>query len=365
MSPTNFKRNLYIHIGLPKTGTSAIQKSLSENRDALISKFSLLYPKLGEWVDGSHHGLAFAMGMNPYQKILSEQSQVKMLEKLQEEIDESGCNNILLSSECFHLYNNERFIEFSKAYNVYIICYLRKTDTYMESLYTQNVQDPVVKEARCFKSYIDENSIKVDYLAFLKRWFVLCKQNNFFVKLYDKERSFKGRDLLVGFYSIFGIDPVLNNFCSNKTVNASFDPIVSNYKLLLNRVLKKQSDELVYLLRRYKQDSSSKGNSNRFLTEELSEKILSLHNESEEELSATFGIDSKSLFCKGGTGYGLGGETLTGLDVYKISRHIYIHNRQVFMEIEKQAEMFNNTDFPEYDFDLCYILQEVYKNESS
>ncbi|HFU75142.1 MAG TPA: glycosyltransferase, partial [Arcobacter sp.] len=65
------KKNLYIHIGLPKTGTSAIQKFLVDNTRVLREKHNLYYPDFGQWVDGSHHKIAFALGNNPYEEMKS------------------------------------------------------------------------------------------------------------------------------------------------------------------------------------------------------------------------------------------------------------------------------------------------------
>jgi hypothetical protein len=45
---------LFIHVGPPKTGTSAIQHLLRSHDDSVV-----IYPKTALWADGSHHNLAF------------------------------------------------------------------------------------------------------------------------------------------------------------------------------------------------------------------------------------------------------------------------------------------------------------------
>jgi hypothetical protein len=47
-------RNLYIHLGPAKTGTSAIQHALSAHDGSAVT-----YPRAGRWSDGSHHALVF------------------------------------------------------------------------------------------------------------------------------------------------------------------------------------------------------------------------------------------------------------------------------------------------------------------
>ncbi len=47
-------RTLYVHVGPPKTGTSAIQYVLQNHDNSVI-----IYPKVGLWAGGSHHNLVF------------------------------------------------------------------------------------------------------------------------------------------------------------------------------------------------------------------------------------------------------------------------------------------------------------------
>ena len=47
-------RTLYLHVGPRKTGTSALQHILRNHDNSIV-----VYPKVGLWGDGSHHGLVF------------------------------------------------------------------------------------------------------------------------------------------------------------------------------------------------------------------------------------------------------------------------------------------------------------------
>lgn len=47
-------RRLLIHVGPPKTGTSAVQHYLRSEATP-----GLIYPEAGRWADGAHHNLVF------------------------------------------------------------------------------------------------------------------------------------------------------------------------------------------------------------------------------------------------------------------------------------------------------------------
>lgn len=89
-------RTLYVHLGPRKTGTSAIQAVLRSHDNSTI-----IYPKVGLWGDGSHHGLVFAFfgeSRKPRQKIVAPGDIDRLLRKLVREANSSD-RNILISSE--------------------------------------------------------------------------------------------------------------------------------------------------------------------------------------------------------------------------------------------------------------------------
>jgi glycosyltransferase involved in cell wall biosynthesis len=251
------KKNLYIHIGLPKTGTSAIQKFFTNNEDILKKKYNLYYPKLGRWVDGSHHEIAFFLGHNPYIEMKSPVEQRSYLDCLDLELNESGCRDILLSSECFHLYTNYNFIsKFSYHYNIKIICYLRRQDEYIESMYSQAVKDNVYKESRPFQEYLAAEKDKLYFSVFLDRWKTITDKSNFIIKIYESDR-FKDRSVVEDFMDIFSVEINSGDFVFDlEKVNRSLCQKVLEYKVLLNRVLDKPSDKLTYILEELNKDES-------------------------------------------------------------------------------------------------------------
>ena len=86
---------MYLHVGMDKTGTSAIQWMLDRNRDYFLKGSNYYYPKTGLWKDCSHHPFAFSIvGMFGYSKEHLEH----LMSDLKNEL--SGKDRVILSSEC-------------------------------------------------------------------------------------------------------------------------------------------------------------------------------------------------------------------------------------------------------------------------
>lgn len=85
-------RTLHIHGGFPKTGSSALQLFLHENKSRL-EEGGLYIPRLGQRNDGPHHTLFMKLSG------LSGLGRIDRLRRLVDEIDQSGADQILLTSE--------------------------------------------------------------------------------------------------------------------------------------------------------------------------------------------------------------------------------------------------------------------------
>ena len=84
----------FIHIGPHKTGTSSLQSVFYD--EFIISKtHDILYPTTGLYGDRSHNSLGLAIAH------ARELEFINMLNKLEQEIQNTSCNNLLISSEIF------------------------------------------------------------------------------------------------------------------------------------------------------------------------------------------------------------------------------------------------------------------------
>jgi hypothetical protein len=123
------KRKIFLHIGFGKTGTTSIQKTLLENRYALLNK-GVLYPSTGI-VDGAHRGL-FPLNHN--------ELDVGIFSELISEIEKSESEKVVLSSENMS-FLNESYVEKISGcfenFDVRVIFYVRNQVSLIESSFLQ------------------------------------------------------------------------------------------------------------------------------------------------------------------------------------------------------------------------------------
>ena len=164
-------KTLYIHPGWSKTGTSALQKSLHQNREALL-KNGILYPVEFQWKDHAHHNFALAFKGNsgPYS---SEINGKQALSILQTEIKNASVPKVLISSELSPLYfRNKNFLEFVKSHfdEVRLIFTVRFQSELLLSLFSQLVCDPNIRYPHSIFHLFTQNIHWLDFALKISKW---------------------------------------------------------------------------------------------------------------------------------------------------------------------------------------------------
>lgn len=138
--------DLYIHIGAPKTGTTAIQHHLLANREILARKFGVLYPR-GGLLGAGHHIIGAAVFPERSYRLKGvsrEEALQRSIDDVRMEIEESEPNTVILSTE--YLWGELSSDNILKLLNPFrncrirIIAYLRRQDLLAQSLYVQAVK---------------------------------------------------------------------------------------------------------------------------------------------------------------------------------------------------------------------------------
>ena len=238
---------VYLHIGLPKTGTTAVQYFLTDNDEVLkqhgicFPSFGLKYPGIGCRRNAHFLIAAYtdASGKKDKRRPCLEYDTVL------DQIAELGkkYDRILLSDEAIWIdcQNRSDFWpklkeDFEKRnLNLRIIMYLRRQDAYIQSLYCQKVK--AAKTMLDFSDYLQKiqaQNYPLDFFARIDMLAQLFGKENLIIRVYEKGQ-YRGEEQTIfsDFLDIFGLS-MHDGFTIRQAVhNVTLD---GNY-LEINRVL--------------------------------------------------------------------------------------------------------------------------------
>lgn len=187
-------RRCLLHIGAPKTGTTAIQQFLSDNPAALAA-LGYAYPAAARRA-GGHHDLAFlAGGGYPDWAVPQDQPLDALVDALRAEI-EAGPATTLLSSENFYLLCQPAAVLDLMARlgfapgSVTVVVYLRRQDEAALSWYNQAVK--AQGYAGSLEEHLAAHHGLWDYDARLQAWAEAFGADRLLVRRYggDVRRDF-------------------------------------------------------------------------------------------------------------------------------------------------------------------------------
>lgn len=235
-------KTLYLHIGQPKTGTSALQAFLSMNRELLREK-GVYYPVLdGDFVVREKKGAMSGNAVNlrklacPLEQF--GKAQLEYVQKIGELFVRD--NTILLSSEAVWWENHAKSIcenlklLLGEHTVIKVIVYLRRQDDELESIWNQEVK------ASCYtkncQAYVKEHIQSYDYYERLSSVADVIGKENMVVRIYDTCRFTDGVRIFEDFLSVFGIDDISDFKKQQFQTNPSIGKSVVEIKRILNQI---------------------------------------------------------------------------------------------------------------------------------
>ncbi|GAA2016447.1 hypothetical protein [Brevibacterium samyangense] len=202
------KKRLFIHLGTGKTGTTAIQRFLTENDDWLATNHRIQYATT-ERHNFNHHNLC-----TNYLRGESDNNSrvIHGLRDLLEEITTSDYETFVISSEYFpgvtpeeiaHVYAQELL----DTIELNTIVYFRRQDDFAESWHAQIVKAGSPGWKGGIQNTVDRLTRDgiFDYYALAEEWARHIGKNHVFVKPYERTQFVNG-DIIADFLSILGVD---------------------------------------------------------------------------------------------------------------------------------------------------------------
>lgn len=232
-------KKIFLHIGMPKTGTTAIQKFCEDNREFLAAH-DISYPE----VETEPKHICLDRAGNAFKLLANNGTVEKTVKRVVGIINHQKEDNIILSTEVFwewiaksdyHIYVISKLRDVGIEVNV--IAYLRRQVDWVEAAWLQNV-----KHMNLCMSLYDYMSHPDMYDSYLNIERILDKLEKvvgfgrMHVRVYEREQL-DGGDVVIDFFkNIFNMD-IKNVYKSiaHEDVNSSIDIRTALIKKIINR----------------------------------------------------------------------------------------------------------------------------------
>ncbi|MGD9738412.1 MAG: hypothetical protein AB7S41_02540 [Parvibaculaceae bacterium] len=196
-------REIVIHVGVHKTGTTAIQHHFWQNL-AILDQYGILYPETGRPPPGAahlygHHHIPWSLTG------LIREDPDRLLGRLRDEIAASAAPRIVLSSEEFDRLPAPAIERIARTFDLpaRVVFYYRRQSSIIEGIYGTDVS--YNRERRSIPLYARRYTGALDFLAFARKWAAVFGHEAVVAKAYDVGR-FPGGNIIPHFLDTAGLE---------------------------------------------------------------------------------------------------------------------------------------------------------------
>lgn len=226
------KKKLYLHIGMGKTGTTALQHFFWENREALAAR-DICYPEFGVQ-SGAHHLLS------PHiPRFLEDQWDFLKVDDWAPALVKSRQTKLLLSSELMAWADEAKARRFcaqvSAFFDVYVVVYLRRQDNIIMASYNQQIKAGPQK--RRIDLIYRKQLERFDYLKLISPWADSLEPGKVIVRPYEREQFYQGdirRDFM---HHVFRMDVNDGFVMPEGNSNPRLSLSAGEYKRMVNNLI--------------------------------------------------------------------------------------------------------------------------------
>ena len=193
---------IVIHIGTPKTGTTAIQNALFAHEEALVDR-GILFLKSGRH-RAAHNDLSTAIARHGQEHSFA----AALSEEIERVQSEHPAARLLLSSEMFTLLPPEHFrdaLPQIAPMQKRVVVYLRRQDAYAEAFYKQRLKNGRISLS--FHAFLDSEECQIitNYPALLRGWQKCFSDADIVPRVYDRS-LFPGGNITSDFAQVLGLE---------------------------------------------------------------------------------------------------------------------------------------------------------------
>jgi hypothetical protein len=243
----NRQKQVFLHIGFPKTGTTSIQLFLRDHSE-MLKQGGIIYPEFTTHVPGP--GLHTALLTALLREIPAHLSAVdpaanrEELTKMLAEFERSGDRCLILSHESLSMNPHLDFDllkEFLRPFDVTVAAWIRRLDDWLESYYDWALRSrhTAVTTPETFGPIAHMN--RHTFLSSLRHWREAFPRARFSVRSYDRA----GRGLLEDFADtagLRGIPGLIPEARGYRVANAGLDKRDALFLSEISRKLEAESD---------------------------------------------------------------------------------------------------------------------------
>ncbi|MBN2809611.1 MAG: hypothetical protein JXR80_08995 [Deltaproteobacteria bacterium] len=287
------KKELFIHVGASKTGTTGIQEFLFLNEKKL-KRVGLTVPKIGRFdkIENGivHHPLAGWLGGDIFVDPMPLWIRVSQL----------PFSRVLVSSEAlswktFSEDAEQFFTEIKKLFfdwDVKIIFYIRRQDQWIQSTYVEFVKSgKLFNGEKLDKEFCDKYSRSLAQSVFL--FSKVFGDENLIVRPYERAQL-KGGSIYEDFFEIFNIDIDSSYKFPRPNVNNRLSSGALEFKRIFNSICNTRED--TFWVRKALSKFSEKFYENccssflpiNFISPEIANRIVQLNEEDYEKIARTY-----------------------------------------------------------------------------
>ena len=344
---------VYLHIGMPKTGTSYIQNFLRLNNDVLnrvgyvYPDFDIRFGKIG--INRNGHFLVNVIRNENNKRLKKEEQRIEneCFDKLFDILDEYP--NVILSDESIwnsgerlrgeNFWTNLKSRLDARGAELKVIVYLRRQDLFIQSFWAQHVKETSLSDT--IQEYIDGKRfklLKLDYYDRLNKISDVIGKENMLVRVYEKNQYIgPEKSIISDFFTTVGLEYNDNYAELERLPNTSLTGIYLEAKRQLNKIegLVERKDYVQDLVKKVVELNGDVRSisSNEFMTGDEAVAFLNRYAESNEKVAREYlGSDDGKLF------YDEQKITHNSLPEYTISDYMSVIAQMISLQNTKSNE---------------------------